>query len=54
MMNYFNSAIENLGDILFGDDSESHELKTFVDALDDNKCNEFVTAVKEGMILEDP
>ena len=54
MMNYFNSAIENLGDILFGDDSEASELKTLVEALSDEKCNEFVNAVKEGMILEDP
>ena len=54
LMDHFNSAIDNLGDILFGEDSEADELKTLVDALSDEKCKEFVTAVKEGMILEDP
>ena len=52
MLNYFNSAIENFGETLFGDDSESNELGDFVNALTDAQCDTFVTTVNEGCILE--
>ena len=52
MLNYFNSALDNFGETLFGDDSESNELATFVNALSDDQCGIFVTTVNEGCILE--
>ena len=52
MLEYFNSAIDNLGETLFGADSESGELSDFANALDDKQCDVFVTTVKEGCILD--
>ena len=52
MLDFFNSAIDNLGEILFGDDSESAELADFVNSLDDGKCDIFVTTVNDGCIIE--
>ena len=54
MLDHFNSAIDNLGNVLFGEESEAGELKTLVNALSDEKCDQFVVAVKEAMILEGP
>ena len=34
MLEYFNNAIENLGDTLFGDDCAIKEFKDFVTELD--------------------
>ena len=34
MLEYFNSAIENLGDTLFGDDAEVEAFKDFVTGLE--------------------
>ena len=52
MLDYFNSALDNFGEILFGADSESDELADFVNALADEKCDKFVATVNEGCLIE--
>ena len=52
MLDYFNSALDNFGEILFGADSESDELADFVNALADDKCDKFVATVNEGCLIE--
>ena len=52
MKDYFNSALDNFGEILFGADSESDELADFVNALADEKCDKFVATVNEGCLIE--
>ena len=52
LIDFFNSAIDNLGETLFGADSESGELSDFANALDDKQCDVFVTTLKEGCILD--
>ena len=52
MLDYFNSALPNFGGNLFGDDSESKEFTTFVNALSDDQCCIFVTTVNAAFIIE--
>ena len=35
LMDHFNCAIENLGDVLFGDESNKGDFKSFIKALED-------------------
>ena len=51
-MNYFNSQLDNLGETLFGDESESDEIAVFVNSLDDGSCGIFVKAINEGCLIE--
>ena len=50
-MDFFNTTIENLGSILFGDDTDAVELQTLVNALSDKDCKKFEKAVDDAMIL---
>ena len=50
-MDFFNTTIQNLGTILFGDDSEADELQKLVNALSDKDCEKFEKAVDDAMIL---
>ena len=46
MFDYFNSAIENLGDVIFDEDSKSEELGIFINSLDDAKCDVFTETAR--------
>ena len=52
MMDHFNSTIENLGDTLFGDDSNINDFKQFVSGLEDEEEQDFMTAIKEALLIE--
>ena len=52
MMDYLNSAMENLGDMLFGDDATADDLQPYVSALDDEQQDLFVATVNETLIVE--
>ena len=52
MLEYFNSAIENLGDTLFGDDAEVEAFKDFITGLEKEQQAKFKTAVNEGLAIE--
>ena len=52
MMDLFNCAVENLGDTLFGDDSNINDFKQFVSGLEDEEEQEFMTAIKEALLIE--
>ena len=53
MMDHFNSSIENLGDTLFGDDANIDDFRSFIGGLEDEEETQFVTAVKEALLIEE-
>ena len=52
MIEHFNSAVEGLGDALFGDDSGEEEFKTFATDLNEEQEKEFITAVNEALLIQ--
>ena len=52
MLEYFNNAIENLGDTLFGEDCEVEAFKDFVTGLEKGQQAKFMTAIEEGLAIE--
>ena len=53
MMDYLNSAMENLGDMLFGDDATADDLVPYVTALGDEQQDLFVATLNETMVFEE-
>ena len=51
-MDYLNSAMENLGDMLFGEDATSDDLVPYVTALNDEQQDLFVATINETLIVE--
>ena len=54
-MDHFNSAIENLGDTLFGDeDTEPNidDFKEFIQSLKEDEEQLFMTAVRDALLIE--
>ena len=52
MLEYFNNAIENLGDTLFGEDCDVEAFKDFVTGLEKGQQAKFMTAIEEGLAIE--
>ena len=52
MLDYFNSAIDNLGEAIFNEDSKSEELGDFINSLTDANCYIFKETVSEGFSVE--
>ena len=52
MKDFFNSTMENLGDMLFGEDSTADDLLPYVAGLDDAQQDQFVEAVNEALLFE--
>ena len=48
MLDYFNSAIENLGDAIFEEDQKSEDLGNFVSGLEDEEDDLFKKTIREG------
>ena len=51
-MDHFNSTIENLGDTLFGDDAGIDDFRQFVGGFQDEEEEQFMTAIKEALLIE--
>ena len=54
MTDHFNSAIENLGDTLFGDEPNIDDFRQFVQGLKDEEEEDFMTAVRDALLIEEP
>ena len=54
MCDHFNSAIENLGDTLFGDEPNVDDFRAFVQGLKDEEEEDFMTAVRDALLIEEP
>ena len=52
MKDFFNSTLENSGDMLFGSDATYDDLIPFVAALSDEQQDQFVAAVNEVLLFE--
>jgi len=52
LLNFFNSSMENLGEVLFGEHSTAEDLPQYVANLDDEKQDKFVETVNEAMFFE--
>ena len=52
ILDYFNSTLDNFGELLFGADSEKDDLEPFVNVLADEECDKFVHSVNEGCFLQ--
>ena len=52
MLEYFNSAIENLGEAIFGEDEKSEDLGGLVYGFDDEDCDVFKKTICEGFEIE--
>ena len=52
MIDHFNNTIENLGDMLFGDDANKEEFEELVNQSDEEQQREFLTCVKEALLIE--
>ena len=46
MLDYFNYAIENFGEVIFKKDSESQEIRDFVNSLTDANCDVFTETAR--------
>ena len=52
MIEHFNSAVENLGDNIFGDESNPQDFERFIQASDEATQEKFLQAVKEVLDIE--
>ena len=53
MLEHFEGVIENLGDILFGDDSNEEDLRRFVMAQPDSEQDAFAKAMAENLLIQE-
>ena len=53
MLEHFDSILENLGDILFGEDSNDEDMQKFVLSSSDEEQNAFAKAVEECLLIEE-
>ena len=53
MLEHFEGVIENLGDILFGDDSNEEDLRRFVMAQPDVEQDAFAKAMAENLLIQE-
>ena len=53
MLEHFEGIIENLGDILFGEDSSDEDVKRFVLSQPDENQDAFAKAVEESLLIEE-
>ena len=53
MLEHFEGVIENLGDILFGEDSNEEDLRRFVMARPDEEQDAFAKAMAENLLIQD-
>ena len=52
MLNYFNTSLENLGDVLFGEHATDEDLIQYVAARNDQEQETLVQTVNEAMLFE--
>ena len=53
MLEHFEGVIENLGDILFGDDSNEEDMRRFVMAQPDSEQDAFAKAMAENLLIQE-
>ena len=53
MLEHFEGVIENLGDILFGDDSNEEDVRRFVMARPDEEQDAFAKAMAENLLIQE-
>ena len=53
MLEHFEGIMDNLGDILFGEDSNDEDVKRFVLSQSDDKQDAFAKAVEESLLIEE-
>ena len=52
MIDHFNNTIENLGDMLFGDDANVDDFEQLVSSFEETEQGKFMESVQEALLIE--